>query len=142
MARGSNSNRGSTGNRGGNNRSQSRNNNPEGRNQYSGGLLGTAKDRPFTAAATAAAAVGAGVFLWSKRNQISEQLSNLSDQITDWRDNMQSSSEDDSEFEMAGADSAAAMGSSSARTSRSQGSRPTATKGRSSSQNETGGSGI
>ena len=132
--------RSGTSNRGGNTRSRSRNNNPEGRNQYSGGILDTAKDRPFTAAATAAAAVGAGVFLWSKRNQISEQLSNLSTQISDWRDSM--SSEDESEFEMAGSDSASAMGSSSARTSRSQGSRPTATKGRSSSQTETGGSGI
>ena len=132
MARGDN-------NRGSNTRSRSRNNNPEGRNQYSGGILDTAKDRPFTAAATAAAAVGAGVFLWSKRNQISEQLSNLSTQISDWRDSMQSSDVGDSEFEMAGSDSAAAIGSSSARTSRSQGSRPTATKGRSSGQNETGG---
>ena len=130
MARGDN-------NRGSNTRSRSRNNNPEGRNQYSGGILDTAKDRPFTAAATAAAAVGAGVFLWSKRNQISEQLSNLSTQISDWRDSM--SSEEDSEFELAGSDSSAAIGSTSARTSRSQGSRPTATRGRSSSQNETGG---
>ena len=129
--------RGGTSNRGGNNRSRSRNNNPEGRNQYSGGILDTAKDRPFTAAATAAAAVGAGVFLWSKRNQISEQLSNLSTQISDWRDSM--SSEEDSEFELAGSDSSAAIGSTSARTSRSQGSRPTATRGSSSSQNETGG---
>ena len=132
--------RSGTSNRGGNTRNRSRNNNPEGRNQYSGGILDTAKDRPFTAAATAAAAVGAGVFLWSKRNQISEQLSNLSTQISDWRDSM--SSDDESEFEMAGSDSASAMGSSSARTSRSQGSRPTATKGRLSSQTETGGSGI
>ena len=100
--------------------------------------MDTAKDRPFTAAATAAAAVGAGVFLWSKRNQISEQLSNLSTQISDWRDSMQSS-DDESEFELAGSDSAAAIGSTSARTSRSQGSRPTATKARSGNQNETGG---
>ena len=131
MARGDN-------NRGGNNRNRNRNNNPEGRNQYSGGFLDTAKDRPFTAAATAAAAVGAGVFLWSKRNQISEQLSNLSTQISDWRDSMQSS-EEDSEFELAGSESSAAIGSTSARTSRSQGSRPTATRGRSTSSNETGG---
>ena len=130
--------RGGTSNRGGTNRSRSRNNNPEGRNQYSGGILDTAKDRPFTAAATAAAAVGAGVFLWSKRNQISEQLTNLSTQISDWRDSMQSSGED-SDFELAGSDSSAAIGSTSARTSRSQGSRPTATRARSGNQNETGG---
>jgi len=69
-----------TNNRGGN-RSRSRNNNPEGRNQYSG-WTDTAKDRPFATAAAAAAAVGAGVFLWSRRNQISDQLTNLNDQIS------------------------------------------------------------
>ena len=62
-----------------------KNNNPNGRNQYSG-WMDSARDRPFTAAATAAAAVGAGVFLWSKRNQISDQLSQLSDQVGEWRD--------------------------------------------------------
>src|SRR5438045_9009010 len=77
------------GNRGGSNRG--RNNNPEGRNQYSG-WTDTAKDRPFTSAAVAAAAVGAGVLLWSRRNQISEQLSNLSDQISEWSEGMTSGS--------------------------------------------------
>ena len=84
MARNSNSNR-----------TRSRNNNPEGRNQYNSGWMSTARERPFTAAATAAAAVGAGVFLWSKRNQISDQLTNLSDQITDWAENMRSSDQQD-----------------------------------------------
>ncbi len=84
-------------NRGGNRRSN--NNNPEGRNQYSG-FSGMARERPVAAAAAAAAAVGAGVFLWSRRNQISEQLTNISDQIGEWTDNMSSSS--DREFEMAG----------------------------------------
>ena len=116
------SNRG--GNRGG------RNNNPEGRNQYSGGVMGTARDRPFAAAATAAAAVGAGVFLWSKRNQISEQLSNLSDQITDWTENMRSGEEDEFEtMDAGGSTSGAAIGSTSTRTSRSTGSRGTSTRG-------------
>ena len=46
--------------------------------------MDTVRDRPMTSAAAAAAAVGAGVFLWSKRNQISEQISRLSDQISDW----------------------------------------------------------
>ena len=83
-----------TSNRGGNNRggnNRSRNNNPEGRNQYSG-WTETAKDRPFVTAAAAAAAVGAGVFLWSRRNQISDQLSNMSDQLSDWREGMSSGS--------------------------------------------------
>ena len=82
------SNRG--GNRGG---SRGRNNNPEGRNQYSS-WTDTARDRPFAAAATAAAAVGAGVFLWSRRNQISDQLSNISDQLSEWREGMSSSGDD------------------------------------------------
>src|SRR4051812_4353279 len=79
------------GNRGSNRGRSGRNNNPEGRNQYSG-WTDTAKDRPFATAAAAAAAVGAGVFLWSRRNQISDQLSNLSDQISDWREGMSSES--------------------------------------------------
>lgn len=69
-----------------------RNNNPEGHNQYSGGWMDTAKEKPFTTAAAAAAAVGAGVFLWSRRNQISDQISNLSGQIHDWADDMRSGS--------------------------------------------------
>ena len=75
-----------------------RNNNPEGRNQYSSGVLDIARDRPMTAALGAAAAVGAGVFLWSRRNQISDQLSNLSDQLVEWRDSMRSDDFDDSDF--------------------------------------------
>ncbi|HEX6410434.1 MAG TPA: hypothetical protein VFZ88_07560, partial [Sphingomicrobium sp.] len=81
-----------------NNQRGRRNNNPEGRNQYGSGWIDTARDRPIAAAATAAAAVGAGVFLWSKRNQISEQLSNLSDQISDWTETMRSSDQG-SEFD-------------------------------------------
>ena len=78
-----------TNHRGGN-RGRGRNNNPEGRNQYSS-WTDTARDRPFTAAATAAAAVGAGVFLWSRRNQISDQISSLADQISEWREGVSSS---------------------------------------------------
>jgi hypothetical protein len=114
-----------------NNQRGRRNNNPEGRNQYSSGWRDTARERPIAAAATAAAAVGAGVFLWSRRNQISEQLSNLSDQISDWTETMRSGSEED-EFETAdvtGSSSGAAIGSTSSRTSRSTGSRSTSTKG-------------
>ena len=79
----------------------SRNNNPEGRNQYSNGWMDTARERPFAAAATAAAAVGAGVFLWSRRNQISDQISNLSEQIGDWSSNMNQPGRSDADFEMA-----------------------------------------
>ena len=103
------------------------NNNPEGRNQYSG-WMDTARDRPIAAATTAAAVVGASVFLWSRRNQISDQLSNLSDQIGDWTQNMRSTEQDEFETTDAGG-SPAAMGSTSSRTSRSTGSRPTSTRG-------------
>ncbi|HET8728767.1 MAG TPA: hypothetical protein VFO41_14765 [Alphaproteobacteria bacterium] len=111
------------------NNSRSRNNNPTGRNQYSSDWMDTVKDRPIAAAAVAAASVGAGVFLWSKRSRISDQLSSLSDQISDWRDSMRSG--DENELETASADSSpsgAATGSTSSRTSRSTGSRPTSTK--------------
>ncbi|MCH8615529.1 hypothetical protein LZ016_05375 [Sphingomonas sp. SM33] len=113
------------------NNNRSRNNNPSGRNQYSSDWMSTVKERPIAAAAVAAASVGAGVFLWSKRNALSEQMSNLSSQISDWTESMRSGSDD--EFEMASAGdsspSGAASGSTSARTSRSTGSRPTSTRG-------------
>ena len=123
------------------NSNRSRNNNPSGRNQYSSDWMDTVKDRPIAAAAVAAASVGAGVFLWSKRNQISNQLSNLSDQISDWTGNMRSG---DEEFEMAeSSPSGAATGSPSSRSSRSTGSRPPSTRGKSNrstrGMSETGG---
>jgi hypothetical protein len=127
------------------NRNRGRNNNPEGKNQYSSGWLDSARERPIAAAATAAAAVGAGVFLWSRRSTLSDQISNLSEQIIDWKDSMASSSSDeDSEYEMAeaGEISGAATGATSSRTSRSAGSRPTATrsnKGSNRGMSETGG---
>ena len=74
------------------NRRGGRNNNPEGRNQYSDwGVMEMARERPFAAAAAAAGAAAAGLFLWSRRAQISDQLSNLSDQIGEWRQGMGSS---------------------------------------------------
>src|ERR687889_719016 len=74
-----------------NNRGSNRsgnNNNPSGRNQYSGGVMDLARERPFAAAAAAAGAAAAGLFLWSRRAQISNQLSNLSDQIGEWTENL------------------------------------------------------
>lgn len=68
----------------GNRTRSSRNNNPEGRNQHSG-VRGTLRDNPFTAAVAAGGAVAAGVFLWSRRNQISDRIGSLSDQVADWR---------------------------------------------------------
>jgi hypothetical protein len=78
--------RNNQGNRGG----RGRNNNPSGRNQYSGGVVDMARERPFTAAAVTAGAAAAGLFLWSKRAQISDQLSNLSEQMSEWSQNMRS----------------------------------------------------
>jgi hypothetical protein len=113
------------------NNNRGRNNNPSGRNQYSSDWMDTVRERPIAAAAVAAASVGAGVFLWSKRNALSEQMSNLSSQISEWTESMRSGSPDE-EFEMADSSSSgAAVGSTSSRTSRSTGSRPTSTKARS-----------
>ena len=80
----------------------SSNNNPEGRNQHSRNWMDSAKDRPMTAAAAAAAAVGAGVFLWSRRNQISDQLGHMSDQISEWSENMRSQQGSSSSMESGG----------------------------------------
>ena len=77
------------GNRGANRGRAGRNNNPEGRNQYSG-MMSSARDNPLTAAAAIGGAVAAGVFLWSRRNQISDQIGNLSDQFSEWREGMDS----------------------------------------------------
>jgi hypothetical protein len=51
------------------------------------GVIEMARERPFAAAAAAAGAAAAGLFLWSKRAQISDQLTNLSDQIGEWKQN-------------------------------------------------------
>jgi hypothetical protein len=115
---------------------RSKNNNPTGRNQYSSDWMDTVRERPVAAAAVAAASVGAGVFLWSKRHALSEQMSNLSSQISEWTEGMRSGSSE--EFEMADSSpSGAATGSTSSRTSRSTGSRPTSTKATGSGSAET-----
>jgi hypothetical protein len=76
-----------------NNNRGGRNNNTSGKNQYSEwGVMELARERPFTAAATAVGAAAAGLFLWSRRAQISTQISNLSDQVGEWTQNMSSGS--------------------------------------------------
>ena len=65
-------------------------NNQRGENR-SGGVMTIAREQPARAAVYAAAAVGAGVFLWSRRNQISDQISNLSEQFGEWSQNSGSS---------------------------------------------------
>ena len=49
-----------------------------------------ARERPFAAATAAVGAAAAGLFLWSRRAQISDQLTNLSDQVSEWSQNMRS----------------------------------------------------
>ena len=82
------------GSRTGTRRSSSRNNNPEGRNQYSG-VMSTARQSPLATAAAVGGAVAAGLFLWSRRNQLSEQIGNLTDQVADWRERMGASGDFD-----------------------------------------------
>jgi hypothetical protein len=50
----------------------------------SNGVLEMARERPVAAVAAAAGAAAAGLFLWSKRAQISDQLGQISDQIGQW----------------------------------------------------------
>lgn len=71
-----------------NSRRGGRNNNPEGRNQSSG-MIGTARANPLSAAVAVGGAVAAGVLLWSRRNQISDHIANLADQVSEWRELMQ-----------------------------------------------------
>ncbi len=76
-----------TSNRGGNRGRNGKNNNPEGHNQYSG-MINTARDNPLATAAAVGGAVAAGVFLWSRRNQITDQIGSLAGQISEWREGM------------------------------------------------------
>ena len=97
------------GSRGGDRGRRGRNNNPEGRNQYSG-MMGTARANPVTTAAAVGGAVAAGVFLWSRRNRITDQIGNLADTISEWREGMKSNdnfaAEDDASAEtLIGSDS-------------------------------------
>ena len=97
------------GNRGG------RNNNPSGRNQYSdGGVMEMARERPVAAAAAAVGAAAAGLFLWSKRTQISDQLSGLSDQIGEWTHNMRSGDDSGQTDDTAGLATSGSSGSRNA----------------------------
>jgi hypothetical protein len=77
---------------------KSKTNNPEGYNQFNSAWMDSARDRPAATAAIAAAALGAGLFLWSRRSQISEQLSQIGGQIGEWNAN----ESPDSEFETVG----------------------------------------
>ena len=84
-----------------NNQRGRNNNNPHGHNQNTNEWLAPVKDHPIASAAAAAAAVGAGVFLWSKRNQVGNQVSKISrtanemgrrasNKASSWMDQLQS----------------------------------------------------
>ena len=60
------------------------------RNSRNKTMWDTARERPIAAAAAATAAGAAGVFLWSRRAQISEQVGQLSEQFGEWAENMRS----------------------------------------------------
>jgi hypothetical protein len=120
------------------NRRGSKNNNPEGRNQYSDwGVMEMARERPMAAAAAAAGAAAAGLFLWSKRSQISQQISNLSDQIGEWTDNMRSADSADMMDDTAGLTTTGRSGAGSR--SASGISRSSSTASRNRGMSETGG---
>ena len=81
----------------------SNNNNPHGHNQYTNEWLAPVKDHPIATAAAVAGAVGAGVFLWSNRNRVSNQVNRISQtagemsrrassKASDWIDQMRSGS--------------------------------------------------
>jgi|GEM_PF-2363611 len=100
----------------------------------------TAKDNPFKTAAVAAGAVAAGVFLWSKRNEISNQISELSDQIADWTNEMRSGSGNGTSRELAltgGPNESSAIESS--RATRSTGSRSSRSSRSGTQANQTNG---
>ena len=50
--------------------------------------MSKARENPLATAAAVGGAVAAGVFLWSRRTQISFQLGSLADQIGEWREGM------------------------------------------------------
>jgi hypothetical protein len=68
--------------------------NGRGGNSSDRGVMELARDRPLAATAVAAGAAAAGLFLWSRRAQISSQLSGLSDQIGEWTQNRNGSEGD------------------------------------------------
>ena len=83
-----------------------------GRSERSAFSWDTAREKPLATAVTIGAAAAAGAFLWSRRNQITEQLSDLSEQIGEWTDNLNlTGSGEGSEFESAGSGGFGASGS-------------------------------
>lgn len=65
------------------------------RDDWSVGVMDMARERPVAAASIAVGAAAAGLFLWTKRAQISNQLSNLSDQVGKWTQSVADDISDD-----------------------------------------------
>jgi hypothetical protein len=86
---------------------------------WSSGVLDMARDRPIAAAAVAAGAAATGLFLWSKRNQITQQLTSLSDQLGEWSENMTGTGEPSNTNQTAGTTTTQATGARSNTASRS-----------------------
>jgi hypothetical protein len=99
------------------------------------GVTELVRERPIAAAAAAAGAAAAGLFLWSKRSQISQQLSNLSDQISDWTESMSSGNGSDFGDDTAGLTATGQTGTRSS--SGARGRKTTASRNR--GMSETGG---
>lgn len=68
------------------NTNHARNSGRRGQNGWASAIVRLARERPFAATIVATGAAAAGIFLWSKRTQISNQLTSLSDQIGEWKD--------------------------------------------------------
>lgn len=79
-------------------------------NRNDWGVLEMAREKPIAAAATAVGAAAAGLFLWSKRTQISDQLSSLSDQFSQWTESMRANGD---EFEAASVTTRSSPGNAS-----------------------------
>lgn len=88
------------GSRNGNRRGTGRSSNNSDRNRTGTRTRGV-RDNPLAAAAAVSGAVAAGLFLWSRRNQISDQISDLAEQISDWRENSSADAGYDSDYEEA-----------------------------------------
>ena len=63
-------------------------------NRNDWGVLEMAREKPIAAAATAVGAAAAGLFLWSRRTQINEQLSDLTEKFGQWTESMRASGND------------------------------------------------
>jgi hypothetical protein len=91
-----------------------KNNNPEGYNQHKKSWMGTVRDNPVASAAAAGAAAAAGLFLWSKRDRISEKASEFGEKAGQWSESMRSRSSGNGSAKMAGETGTETVGQSSA----------------------------